>query len=100
MLRSFAEQRPQDPFPRYALAMELKSSGNAEAAWRSFESLISSHPDYVASYSPAGELLVEMGRVDEARSLYDKGIAACARRNDGHTREHLESARASLDDDK
>jgi len=96
MLRSFAEKRPQDPFPRYALAMELKTSGDSEGAWREFESLIAEHPDYIASYAPAGEMLTGLGRLAEARALYGKGIEVCMRRNDGHTRDHLEAALDAL----
>jgi len=95
MLRSFAEKRPQDPFTRYALAMELKSSGDGEGAFRVFQSLIADHADYLASYAPAGEVLAELGRREEARAVYGKGIEACARRNDAHMRDHLQSA---LDD--
>jgi hypothetical protein len=49
ILRSFAEKRPQDPFPRYALAMEHKTAGDALAAWETLASLIADHPDYVAA---------------------------------------------------
>ncbi len=98
MLRSFAEKRPQDPFPRYALAMELKAGGDAEAAWQVFDALIAEHPDYIASYAPAGEALVALARLDQARALYGRGMEACARRNDAHAREHLASALASLAD--
>jgi tetratricopeptide (TPR) repeat protein len=80
--------------------MELKSHGDPEGAWQNLELLIANHPDYVASYSPAGEVLTELGRFDEAQVVYDKGIAACARGNDAHTREHLESALATLGDRK
>ena len=99
-LRSFAEKRPQDPFPRYALAMELKTSGDREGAWRVFESLVGEHPDYIASFAPAGEVLVALDRLKEARALYGKGIEACTRRNDAHTRDHLESALDALGTDK
>ncbi|HEX7506300.1 MAG TPA: hypothetical protein VF550_05975 [Polyangia bacterium] len=96
MLRSFAEKRPQDPFPRYALAMELKTSGDSEGAWRVFESLIAEHADYIASYAPAGEVLAGLGRLEEARALYGKGMEACAQKNDAHTRDHLEAALDAL----
>ena len=100
MLRSFAEKRPQDPFPRYALAMELKTSGDGEGAWRVFESLIAEHADYIASYAPAGEVLAQLGRLEEARALYGKGIEACTRKNDAHTRDHLDAALDALGTDK
>jgi tetratricopeptide (TPR) repeat protein len=96
MLRSFADKRPQDPFPRYALGMELKASGDGDGAWGVFESLITEHADYIASYAPAGEVLAELGRLDDARAVYGKGIEACSRRNDAHTRDHLESALEAL----
>ena len=100
MLRSFAEKRPQDPFPRYALAMELKTTGDGEGAWQAFEALIAQHPDYIASYAPAGEVLIGLDRSDEARLVYGKGIEACTRKSDAHTRDHLESALAALGTDK
>jgi Flp pilus assembly protein TadD len=92
MLRSFAEQRPQDPFPHYALALELKGAGLGDDACKVLQSLIAQHPDYIASYAPAGELLVQLGRLDEARSVYGQGIQACVRGNDAHTRGNLEAA--------
>jgi Flp pilus assembly protein TadD len=100
ILRSFAEKRPQDPFPRYALAMELKTAGDDLQAWRTLESLIADHPDYIASYAPAGAVLCTLGRADEARKVYGKGIAAADRRKDPHTRAHLESMLADLDASK
>jgi predicted Zn-dependent protease len=97
ILRSFAEKRPQDPFPRYALAMELKAAGDALAAWQTLESLIAEHPDYIAAYAPAADVLCALGRAAEARAVYGKGIAAADRRRDAHTRAHLESMLAALD---
>jgi hypothetical protein len=99
MLRSFAAKQPKDPFPRYALAMEFKTAGDNEGAWREFESLIAEHADYIASYAPAGEVLIGLSRLAEARALYGKGIEACTRRNDGHTRDHLEAALQALGTD-
>jgi len=80
--------------------MEFKTSGDRDGAWQTFEALVADHPDYIASYAPAGEVLVELGRADEARLLYGKGIEACARKNDAHARDHLESALADLSVDK
>jgi predicted Zn-dependent protease len=97
ILKSFAEKRPQDPFPRYALAMEYKTAADAAAAWRVFEALIAEHPDYVPAYSPAGEVLLALGRGADARGVYAKGIEAAGRKNDAHAREHLEAMLAEID---
>jgi hypothetical protein len=96
-LRRFAAERPQDPFPRYALAIEMKGAGDLAASCEVLSSLVAEHPDYIASYAPAGEVLVALGRVADARALYAKGIEACTRKNDGHTRANLEDALAALD---
>ena len=99
ILRSFAEKRPQDPFPRYALAMELKTRGDGEGASRVLDALIAEHPDYVPAYAPAGEVLLQLGRRDEARRLYAKGMDAAGRRDDVHAREHLQALLAQVDED-
>lgn len=98
ILKSFAEKRPQDPFPRYALAMEYKTAGDGEAAWRTFAALIADHPDYVPCYSPAGEVLMQLGRVAHARAVCAQGVEAANRKQDAHAREHLESMLAQLDE--
>jgi predicted RNA polymerase sigma factor len=76
--------------------MEYKTAGDGESAWRTFEALIADHPDYVPCYSPAGELLVQLGRAGEARAVYGKGIEAATRKQDAHAREHLESMLGQL----
>lgn len=96
-LRSFVAQRPQDPFPRYALGMELKGCGDLQAARDVFAGVMAEFPDYIACYAPAGEVLVALDRRDDARSVYAKGIEVCARKGDGHTRGNLEDALAALD---
>jgi predicted RNA polymerase sigma factor len=77
--------------------MELKTAGDAVAAWQVFEPLLNDHPDYIAAYAPAGELLVGLGRPAEARGMLQKGIAVAVRRNEAHARDHLESMLADLD---
>jgi tetratricopeptide (TPR) repeat protein len=98
VLRAFAAQRPQDPFPRFGLGMELKSAGDLQGAWEAFETLVAEHPDYIACYAPAGEVLVALGRVEDARGIYGKGIEACARKGDAHMGANLEDALAALVD--
>jgi tetratricopeptide (TPR) repeat protein len=96
MLASFIQQRPEDPFPRYGLAMEHKNAGELDEAWRLFAHLIETHRDYTAAYLHAGNTLVALGRRDEARDVYQRGIEACVRKGDGHARGELEGALAEL----
>lgn len=56
--------------------MELKTARDSEGAWRVFEALVVEHPDYVPAYAPAGEVLLDLGRRDQARQLYAQGAEA------------------------
>lgn len=96
MLQQMAAQKPDDPFPRYGLAMEYKKQGRADEAWSTFEALMESHPDYVASYLMAGNLLESMGRSDEAAGIYDRGMDVAKAAGDAHSLSELEAARAGL----
>jgi tetratricopeptide (TPR) repeat protein len=94
LLRGFIAQRPSDPFPKYALAMEYKNAGDLAAAWETFSSLIAAHGEYVAAYLHAGNTLVALGRREDARAIYEQGIAACGRVGDGHAQGELQGALA------
>ena len=96
MLRAFLVQHPHDPFPRYGLAMEHKNVGNLEEASREFDVLMSAHPSYTAAYLHAGNTLVALGRADEARGVYERGLEVCRERGDTHAAGELETALSSL----
>ena len=90
--QSFIARAPQDPFPRYGLAMEYKSRGDLAAAWAAFSELLALFPDYVPTYLMAGGTLSGLGRRDEAAEIYRRGIDVATRKGDPHARGELESA--------
>jgi hypothetical protein len=94
--RSFIARTPSDPFPRYGLAMELKTRGDLAEAWTAFNELIEQFPDYVPAYLMAGGTLVALGRKTEAADVYGKGIEVATRRGDQHARRELEGALAEV----
>jgi len=94
--RSFISRTPSDPFPRYGLAMELKTQGRLVEAWDAFAELIQQFPDYVATYLMAGGTLVALSRKDEAADIYRKGIEVATARGDQHARGELEGALAEI----
>jgi hypothetical protein len=96
MLLAFIAQKPSDPFPRYALALEYKNSGRLEDARVVFDELMSLCPDYTATYLHAGDLLSKMGRKDDARAVFETGISVSTKRGDAHARGELEGALAGL----
>lgn len=96
MLLGFIKQRPSDPFPRYALALEYKNAGRLDDSHRVFTELMASSPDYTASYLHAGNVLVSLGQPEEARRVYQAGIAVCQSAGDSHARGEIEGALAVL----
>lgn len=94
--RTFIARSPADPFPRYGLAMELKSRGDLEGARAAFAELMAAIPDYVPTYLMAGGTLVALGDKTAAADVFRKGIEVAQRRGDLHARRELESALAEI----
>jgi tetratricopeptide (TPR) repeat protein len=94
--QSFIARSPEDPFPRYGLAMELKGCGRIDDAIREFAILMERFPDYVPTYLMAGTTLAELGRTAEARDAMTRGLSAAQKKGDRHAASELESALAAL----
>lgn len=95
-LKSMVEQNPGDAFGRYGLAMEYVNGGELEAAAEQFRGLLEHNPNYAAGYFHGGQTLEKLGRTEDARELYRRGIAVTKTTGDGHTRSELEAALALL----
>jgi len=96
ILKSMVEQDPGSAFGRYGLAMEYVNAGDLDAAAGHFEALLEHNPTYAAGYFHGGQTLEKLGRMDEARQMYRKGIEVTTSTGDGHTRSELEGALANL----
>jgi predicted Zn-dependent protease len=97
MLQQFVAKKPDDPFARYGLAMELNKRGLAVEAKEAFEALMSRHPNYVPAYLMAGNALLAQGDREGARQVFARGVAAAEAAGDGHALGELQAARAALD---
>jgi tetratricopeptide (TPR) repeat protein len=96
MLRQMATAKPEDPFPKYGLAMELRKRGEAGQAREVFEQLVEEHPDYVPTYLMFGGLLVELGDKARAAEIYARGIEVATRSGNAHAAGELDAALAAL----
>ena len=92
ILLSMVAQNPQDSFARYGLAMEYAKAGDLERAIAEYRALMEFNPDYAAAYFHGGQALEKLGRIGEAREVYEKGIEVTSRTGDGHTRSELQAA--------
>ena len=96
-LRKFVEASPEEPFPRYALALELKAGADAAGAAAELQELLRIAPDYLAAYLQLGMLLQTLGRAAEARQALAAGQELARRKGDGHTLSELTAALEALD---
>ena len=83
-------------FANYGLAMEYVNTGALESAVTQFAALLEHHPNYGAGYFHNGQTLEKLGRVDEARAIYRKGIEVTAASGDHHTRSELQGSLDAL----
>lgn len=91
ILQQLLAQNPANSFARYGLAMEHVKSGDLESGVREFASILDADPAYSAAYFHGGQTLEKLGRIDDARDYYKRGLAVT---RDPHARAELQ---ASLD---
>ena len=85
---------PADPFPKYALAMELHQGSKPDEALRWFDRLVAEHPDYVPAYYQMGRALMQRGEDDRAEAILVAGMVAARAAGDDHALAELEELRA------
>jgi tetratricopeptide (TPR) repeat protein len=95
-LRRFIDAQPDDPFPRYALALERKVRGDAAGAAAELQALLARKPDYLAAYLQLGMLLQQLEREGEARDVLRKGQDCARAQGNQHTLSELTTALESL----
>jgi tetratricopeptide (TPR) repeat protein len=92
ILRGMVASNPNDSFARYGLAMECVNSGNLQEAADEFKKLLEANPKYPAAYFHGGQALEKLGKIEDARALYEKGIEVTTEMGDTHTRSELQAA--------
>jgi len=92
VLRSMIEQDTKSTFARYGLATELKNSGDMEGAIAEFEQLLQLDPRYSAAFFHGGQTLEKLGRLDQARQWYQRGVEATIANGDAHARAEMQAA--------
>lgn len=91
LLKNFIEEEPDNPFNRYALAMEYYDYVPKESL-RLLASLISDVPGYLPSYFKAAHLYWENEQSEQAEATFTEGIALARQLNDSKALSELTSA--------
>jgi tetratricopeptide (TPR) repeat protein len=86
----------KDPFAHYCLAQEYRSLGRTEDSLRTFSGIRQNHPNYLAAYLMAAQLLEELGRREESAEWCRVGIERAQAARDAHTVGELEALLARV----
>jgi len=73
-LQQMEAAKPNEPFIKFALALEYLNSGETETASSYFEKLTQDFPNYSATYYHFGKMKETIGEIEIAIELYKKGI--------------------------
>lgn len=87
----------KDSFLQHALALEYIKIGKDEEALAQFNELLAREPDYVGSYYHKAKLLEKLGQIDNAITVYEKGMEVAKRLNDKHSYNELMMAMEELE---
>jgi len=78
-LRKMAAARPDDPRPRFGLALEHEKAAQWEDAARELREYLARTSDEGNAYGRLGHALRQLGREEEAKEAYRQGIEAAYR---------------------
>ena len=81
--------QPGNSFARYGLAMEHVKAGDLADAVDQFAALLANDAQYSAAYFHGGQTLEKLGRLDDARDYYRRGLAVT---RDAHALGELQAA--------
>jgi thioredoxin-like negative regulator of GroEL len=95
-IEAMLAEEPGDTFLRYSLAMELDKEGDNEASLAKFTELTRDQPPYVPAFFMAGQQLVRLGRMTEARAYLRAGIEAARAQGDAHAAGEMSEFLSSL----
>mgnify|MGYP001065311162 CR=1 FL=1 len=89
-IEAMLAQEPGDVFLRYSLAMELDKEGDHDRSLQLLYELAEGDPPYVPAFFMAGQQLARLDRIDEAREVITRGIAAARAAGDAHAAGEME----------
>ena len=83
-LESMLASDPADQLLRYMLAMELDKEDAHDRSLELFGGLMSDNTPHVPAFLMAGQQLARLGRTENARETYQRGIEHARSQGDEH----------------
>jgi hypothetical protein len=87
---------PGDTFLRYSLALEMDKQGEHPGSLELLGGLMRDDPPYVPAFFMAGQQLVRLGRIDEARAVLRDGIEQARLQGNAHAAGEMSELLAGL----
>lgn len=78
-LQRMLERNPDDPRPRFGLAMEYEKAGRWDDVVQTLRDYLERTEDEGNAWGRLGHALRELGREEEARDAYRRGIESALR---------------------
>lgn len=95
-LEALLQAEPQDEFLRYSLATEYDHEGRWQESLALFEGLIRQQPPHVPSFLRGAQMLVRLGRIEQARQWLREGIEVARAQQALHAAGEMGELLASL----
>ncbi|GIW78053.1 MAG: hypothetical protein KatS3mg104_3116 [Phycisphaerae bacterium] len=95
-LHRLLEKSPEDPFLTYGIALEHKKQGEFDQAVEWLDRTIRADANYCYAYYQKGQVLEQLGRIEDARKAYRAGIEAARRVGDAHAEGEIAGAEEML----
>jgi thioredoxin-like negative regulator of GroEL len=83
-IEQMLQSEPEDRFLRYCLAVEMHVDGELDSALAQLDTLCREAPPHVAAFFRRAQMLVEVDRIEEARSVLREGIEEARKQGDLH----------------
>lgn len=90
-LFEYLKEDPDDPFTKYAIAIEYLEQ-NPQESLKYFKELLQKHEEYTGTYYHAAKLYNALGMKDEAERVFEKGIEICKLKKEHHALRELRNA--------
>lgn len=95
-IEAMLQAEPEDDFLRYSLAIEYDNEGRWEESLKLFAELMQRQPPHVPSFFRCAQMLVRLGRIEEARRLLREGIEVARQQQQLHAAGEMGELLASL----
>lgn len=91
-LKEFLENDPNDPFTRYALALEYAGLGEITIAVSLLLEVLENDPAYVPAYQQLGIQYQKLDRNNDAKEVLTRGIQVAREQNDVHAQREMQDS--------